>query len=188
MGHLGWGWNECHGQGDRWAWAGVPRLPALESMGGCGAWPVELAPVPELLCRPPVWAGGLDARDFDLGSFLLVHFSAQLLLPRGEGNGRAEEVGLARPPVQPGLGTLPKAPETMPGMEAGLARGGPGEGQKQSPIHSQYWLRPGGPQHPPLRSWAPCPIPGFCPPTPWHCQPCHPSRRSLFYPAPILTP
>lgn len=81
-----------------------------------------------------MWAAGWDASDS--GSFLLPHFPSQSVLPRGEGNGRAEEGSLARSPVQPGLGTLPKAPETMLGMEAGLARGRPGEGHEQCPLHS----------------------------------------------------
>lgn len=43
--------------------------------------------------------------------------------------GRGEWEGcLARSPVQPGLGTLPEAPETMLGMKAARPGAGPGRG------------------------------------------------------------
>lgn len=112
------GGNECHGQGDRWALVELPGLPDLGGVWslGLGGYALYLSSSAGCLCGP----GGWDASDS--GSFLLACFPTQPLLPRGEGNGRAEEGGLARPSVQPGLGTLPKAPKTMLGMEAGLGQ------------------------------------------------------------------
>lgn len=98
-------------------WLNFQGCLTWEAWRGVEPGPVGIYPVPELLGRLPVWAGGWDASDS--GSFLLACFPTQPFLPRGEGNGRAEEGGLTRPSVQPGLGTLPKAPKTMPGMEAG---------------------------------------------------------------------
>lgn len=120
-----------------------------EGGGFVESGPLGLSSAPELLCRPPVWAGGWDARDS--GTFLLLHFPIQPSLPRGEGNGRAQEGCVAKPSVQPGLGTLPEAPETMPGMEAGLARGRPreGAGAVSTPFTSLAPARHGGSQHHP---------------------------------------
>lgn len=112
--------------------------------------PLGLSSVPEHLCRPPVWAGGWDASDS--GTFLLLYFpTTQPSLPRGEGNGRAQEGHVAKPSVQPGLGTLPEAPETMPGMEAGLAIGRPQGGGRScvQSIHSPGPARHGDSQHHP---------------------------------------
>lgn len=116
----------------------------LWSLGlrGC---PLHLSPSAGCLCGVRGW----DASDS--GTFLLLRFCTQPSRPRGEGNGRAQEVCLARPPVQPGLGTLPKAPETMPGMEAGLAGGRPreGAGAASTPFTALAPSWHGGSQHHP---------------------------------------
>lgn len=98
---------------------------------------------------------------------------------RGEREGRGGLFGQA--PSAASLGTLPKAPGTMLGMKAAWPERAR-ERHARCPLHSQSWPLT-GPQHPPSL-WAPCPVPGFCSPTPWHYQPCRPPRRPLSYPAP----
>ena len=156
-----------------------------EDWGFVGLGLLGLYPMSELLHRQPVWAGAWDASDS--GSFLLPHFLTQPVLPRGEGNGRAEEGCLARPPVQPGLGTLPKAPETMPGTKAGLARGGPGERRELCPPHSQFWP-PHRPTAPSLSLLGSLPCSRLLVTHPLALQAMLSSQKASLLPSPILTP
>lgn len=165
--------------------AGLPRLPAPGRVGLMESGPLGPCPTPEFFCRPSVWAGGWGASDS--GSFLLLHFPTH---PPSQGekgrDGRAEEGCLARPPVQPGLGTLPE--ELRQCGAWGLAWPEVARrGQEQCPLHSQSWPRSSGPQHHP-HSWAPCPVPGYCPPTPWQLPAMPSSQKASLLPSLILTP
>lgn len=66
---------------------------------------------------------------------------------------------------------------------------GPGRGQEQCPLHSQPW-----PCHGMVAlsttpdSWAPCPVPVFCPPTPWQLLAMPFSQKAPLLPSLVLTP
>ena len=119
----------------------------------------------------------------DLSPFLTLQTPHTALPLKREGNGRGEEGYLARPPVQLSLGTLPGVPKTMPGMEAGLARGKPGRGR--SCAHFALSSGLGAAQWPPApaQSWAPHSFLGICSPTPWQLAAKPSSQKALSYPA-----
>lgn len=160
-------------------WAGLPSLLPWDGWEPCRVWAFGV--IPELICWPPVWAGGMGDQWFrKLPSPPLPHTALPL---KGEGNGRGEEAHLARPPVQLSLGTLPGVPKTMPGMEAGLARVKPGRGRSCARFARSSGL--GAAQWPPApaQSWAPHSVLGICSPTPWQLPAKPFSQRALSYPA-----
>lgn len=96
---------------------GLLRQMGYWNDGGASVWLLGSRPVP------------LQASQAGRGHRMpVIQEVSPLPLPhtRGEGNGRAEEGCLAQSWVQPGLGTLPGVPNTMPTKGPSWARGGPG--------------------------------------------------------------
>lgn len=171
------GGHECPGRGARCPGLEVHACPPWEGGGvvEAGLWGYTSL----LSSSAPCVGWGTGGQGFGtLPSPPLPH-TAGPPEGRGEWEGRGGLFGQA--PGSASLGTLPEAPETMLGVKAAWPERA-WERHERCPLHSQ--ARPlTGPRHP-FSLWAPCPVPGFCSPTPWRYQPCRTPRRPLSYPAP----
>lgn len=154
-------------------------------MWSLGLWgyPLHLSSSAGLLCGLGAGMPGIQEPSFSSTS----PYNPPFLGERGMGGHR--RAVWPSPQFSQAWEPCPRHPRQCREWRLAWPEAGPGRGQEQCPLHSHPW-----PQHGMVAlsttpdSWAPCPVPGFCPPTPWQLLAMPFSQKAPLLPSLVLTP